>query len=115
MAVEDPFTARSKAATAITLTMAVAAFGLTLWYVWPGLPYTLIGLSVAALLLGVPLATRWPITPRRAATSAAVWFLGGVPGTYMFGTPVLYASLLLALSVAGLVLGPRLHRRLRSA
>jgi hypothetical protein len=115
MAVGDPLTARSRVATAIVLTLAVAAFGLTVWYVAPGLPYTLIGLSVAAVLLGGPLATRWPITPRRAFTSSAVWFLFGLPASYVFGTFVMYASLLLALSVAGLVLQPTLHRRLRSA
>jgi hypothetical protein len=37
----------------------------------------------------------------------------GVPGSHMFGTPVLYASVLLAFSVTTLVLGAKLHRRLR--
>jgi hypothetical protein len=115
MEVEDPFTERSCVATAVTLTLALAAFGSTLWYMWSGLPSTLIGLTIAAVLLGVPLTARWPITPRRAAVSAVVWFMVGLPGAYMFGTFVVYASLLLACAVTTFVLGVKLHRRLAAA
>lgn len=110
MAVDDPWTAPSKLATSILLTVALAALGLTSWYVWSGFPYTFIGLAMAGLLLGGPLVTRWPITPRRAGFSAAAWFVVGVPGSYMFGIPVILTSLVLALGVAGIVLRALLVR-----
>lgn len=110
MAVDDPWTTPSKLATSILLTVALAALGLTSWYVWPGFPYTFIGLALAGLLLGGPLVTRWPITPRRAGFSAAAWFVVGVPGSYTFGIPVILTSLVLALGVAGIVLRALLVR-----
>lgn len=115
MTLEDPFIERSRAATALTLILALAAFAATLWYLWSGLPFTLINLSIAGVLLGGAVAGRWPITPRRAAISAGVWLLVGLPGSYVFGVFVFYAALLLGGALATAVLAAKVRRRLSAA
>ena len=101
----------SRAATALVAIWASIAFALTTWYLWSGLPYTLVSLTASAVLLGLPLATRWPLTPRRATISALAWFGVGIPGGYFFGTPIVFASVLMAISLATFSLGGCLWRR----
>ena len=90
----------SRAATAIVAIWSSIAFGLTTWYLWSGLLYTLVSLTAAVVLLRLPLASRWPLTPRRATISALAWFGVGIPGGYFFGTAIVFASVLMALSLA---------------
>lgn len=110
MSIADQFTQRSWVTTAITLTLALAAFAATLWYLRAGLPFALLNLAVAGLLLGGPLAAHWPITPRRAAVFALLWFAVGILFGYMFGAFVVYASLLLAIAVTTVVLAAIVRR-----
>lgn len=111
MLVDEPWAAPSRSLTTIMVTLALTAFALTLWYLWPGLPFTLVGMASAGIALALPLATQWPITSRRAGLSAVVWFAVGLPGSYLFGTPLVVASLLLALGVGG----SRLFNRVTAA
>lgn len=54
-------------------------------------------LMIAALVLALPLLTRWPLRYHQVARAAAVWTLLGLPGAYIFGTQVLLIGGLTAL------------------
>jgi hypothetical protein len=97
----------SRAPSVGVLVGACVAAPLEVAYLWHALPWGLLNLVLALLILLWPLH-RLPLAPRQALRTAAWWAGLGLLGAYLFGVPVLLASLP---ALAGGLLGLRTHRR----
>lgn len=82
----------SRAPSVGVLLGACAAAPLEVAYLWLALPWGLLYLVLALLILLWPLH-RLPLTSRQALRTAAWWAGLGLLGSYLFGVPVLLASL----------------------
>jgi len=93
------------AAFVLAVCAALAVFA----YLQPARNGTWVSLAVAVNVLFAPLLARPPWTRGRILVSALVWLVLGFLGGYFFGTPVVYAGVLLGAAT----LAEQLVRRVR--
>lgn len=79
------------AAFVLAVCAALAVFA----YLQPARNGTWLSLAVALIVVFAPLCARPPWTRGRVMVSALVWLVLGLLGGYFFGTPVVYAGVLL--------------------
>ena len=91
---------RSPWVTGCAFILAVIALTATAFYLRPLELGTWPNLVMALIALATPLVGRPPLTVQRLLICAAVWVGLGMPGGYVFGTPVFYAGCLLSVAVA---------------
>jgi len=84
----------SWAASALAVCTAVAA----VTYLRPVSNGTWVHLGLALIVLIAPFVARPPWSRERIFVGALVWFVIGLPGAWVFGTPVYYAGLLLGVA-----------------
>lgn len=88
----------------------LAACG-TAAYLWPLSDGSALNLAAAVIVLALPLLGPWPLNYAGVARAATAWAVLGLVGAYIFGTLVLLAGGLTALT---LVIDARLLRPRRS-
>ena len=91
---------KSRRLTWVAYAMAAAAFVGVIAYLRPNETQTWPNALVALVVLAAPLAARGPATMLRLVICSAIWAGAGIPGAYVFGSPVFYAGCLLGVVVA---------------
>ena len=87
----------SWAISSAVLLIAALTLGLTTWYLWTGIPITVIHLLIAGVVVLAPLLVRWPLSTQRALKIALIWAVAGsFPGMFIFGVCVFIAAPVLA-------------------
>jgi hypothetical protein len=90
---------RSGVLSCLGIGFAVLAAGAVFAYLYPPANGTWMNLTLGLLVLLAPLASRFPLTRQRLLISAVVWMVLGLPGGYVFGTPVFLAGVALCTAV----------------
>jgi len=93
----DPMQRPSRAISTAVVLVAALSLGLTTWYLWSGMPITVIHLLIAGVIVVAPLLVRWPLSTERALKIALIWAVAGsFPGAYLFGVCVFLGAPVLA-------------------
>ena len=91
---------RSALLTGIAVGLAATAVAVVVVYLDPRENDTWLNLSIGVVVLAAPLATVTALTRQRLLMAVWTWITIGLPGAYVFGTPVFLTSVSLAVALA---------------